>query len=255
MGMGTLSGRVAIVTGASSGIGRGCALRLAVEGATVVLCARRLERLEAVVAEIEAAGGTALAVKCDITSEEEIANVVTSAAGAFGRIDILVNVAQAGLDDMHTYLADVTAERLHEWYQGGAVQSLLFMQKCFPYMKEQKFGRIINTASHAVMGAKGLVAYAMTKGAVMALTRAASQEWAEFGIVTNTIMPMVLTESWDFSPRTAEMAEKIPDLIPIRRLGTPYEDLAPVVAFLASEQAGYVNGQTLVLDGGWKLMV
>ena len=252
--MGVLDGRIAVVTGASSGIGRACAVRFAEEGAAIVASARRLDKLRELVCDIEAGGGQAMAVACDVTNEEDIDNVVRSAAGRFGRIDILANIAQGGMDELHDILA-TTPERALYSFTSGPLQSLLFMQKCFPFMKKQGYGRIINTASPAaVTGFPGTTAYGMAKGAIMALTRNASQEWARFGIVTNTFLPWVRTETFDESP-IARNLEQMEAASPLRRMGTAYEDCTPVLAFLASEGAGYVNGQVIAVDGGRRLIV
>jgi 3-oxoacyl-[acyl-carrier protein] reductase len=242
--MGILEGRVAIVTGASSGIGRGAALRMAEEGAAVVACARRLDRLEELVREVEAKGGTAVAVACDVANEDDITHVVSTTAARFGRIDILANIAQ-GVMGEGTLLMDATPQRALDAYVTGPLQSLLFMQGCFPYMKEQEYGRIVNTSSHAaVLGSPGYTSYAMAKGAVHSLTRIASQEWGRYGIVTNTIFPAI--HSHPERPPNS----RVLDGHPLGRVGTPYEDASPIIAFLASERAGYLNGQAIPIDGG-----
>jgi 3-oxoacyl-[acyl-carrier protein] reductase len=253
--MGILEGRVAIVTGASAGIGRACAVRFAEEGAAVVGCARRVDRLAKVVREVESKGGRAVAVGCDVAQEEDIRNAVRTAVDTFGKIDILANVAQGGIDVDHAKpLIDISRESSLNFYRTGPLQYLLFMQECFPYMKAQRYGRIINTGSHAALGTRGDAAYAMAKGAVMALTRSASQEWGEFGIVTNTIMPMIQTDAWDINSTSRDAVERLPRVIPLRRIGTPYEDLSPIAAFLASEGAGFLNGQVVMIDGGARII-
>jgi len=250
--MGILEGRVAIVTGASSGVGRGCARRFAEEGAAVVACARRLENLQTLVQEVEAKGGKALAVTCDVAEEADITRVVDAAIERFGRIDILANIAQGGMED-HVGLLKTTPEGLLDAYVTGPLQSLLFMQKCFPHMRRQRYGRIINTSSLiALDGSPGFAPYAMAKGAIMALTRNASQEWAQFGITTNTFLPIVSTER--SIERNAGKEDPVTARIPGRRLGTAYDDCSPVLAFLASEAAGYVNGQAIGIDGGLRLI-
>ena len=251
--MGILSGRVAIVTGASSGIGRACAVRFAEEGASIVVCARRRDRLEVLASDVSAKGGEVLAVECDVSIEGDIANVVAKTEGRFGRIDILANIAQGGMENFEG-INDVSSGDVMHSFKTGPLQSMLFMQKCFPIMKIQRYGRIINTASPAAMtGLPGLTAYAMAKGAIMALTRNASQEWGPFGIVTNTFLPWVRTENFE---RT-ELAKNLPAMeasSPLRRMGTAYEDCTPILAFLASEGAGYINGQAIAVDGGRRLI-
>ncbi|HKS71953.1 MAG TPA: SDR family oxidoreductase [Terriglobales bacterium] len=251
--MSILEGRIAIITGASSGIGRACAIRFAEEGASLVVCARRLDRLQSLVEEIKAAGSSALPVACDVAKEADITKVVQAAMDRFGRIDILANIAQGGMDKFGG-LMDTKAEDVLDAFRTGALQSFLFMQKCFPYMKERGYGRIINTSSPAaVTGISGLTAYIMTKGAIMALTRNASQEWGKFGIVTNTFLPWVRTENFDRSDLAKNLVA-MEASSPLGRMGTPYEDCTPMVAFLASEGAGYINGQVIAVDGGRRLI-
>jgi NAD(P)-dependent dehydrogenase (short-subunit alcohol dehydrogenase family) len=248
--MGMLEGRVAIVTGASSGVGRGAALRMAEEGASVVSCARRTELLDELVGEIEQKGGKAIAVTCDVSVDDDIERVVRTAVSHFGQIDILANIAQGGMADV-SGLADVTRQQVHDLYDAGPLQSLRFMQECFPYMKERGYGRIINTGSHtALVGHPGYAAYEMAKGAIMALTRNASQEWGQYGIVTNTILPVILSKPTDMSPKAQGNLQLKLQGHPLRRIGTPYEDAGPIIAFLASEGAGYLNGQVIGIDGG-----
>jgi len=251
--MDLLHDRVAIVTGASSGIGRACARHYAKEGAAVVVCARRKSLLDQLVDEIRATGGKALAITCDISDPAQIDAVVDGAIRAFGKIDILANIAQGGLDEQE-YLTELSEERAVFMYRTAAVQSLQFMQACLPHMQARQYGRIINTGSHAaVNGQPGFAAYALAKGAVLTLGRIAAKEWAQFGIVTNTIMPVVRTDVYDNSPQGREAAERLAATNPTGRFGTP-EDCAPLLAFLASEGAGYINGQVIGIDGGGMLL-
>ena len=254
--MGILDGRVAIVTGASSGIGHACARRFAEEGAMVVACARRLDLLEELAGDIKASGGQAIAVQCDVESEAQITGVVEAAANLSGRIDILCNFAQGYIPfrkEDPRGLIDTTPDYVMKQFITGTLQSMLFMQKCFPYMKQQHYGRIINTASPAwIDGAPDHAAYGISKAATSALTRHASQDWGKYGIVTNTIFPLV--QSPDYEREHPGFGEFLANEIPVKRYGTAYQDLSPVVTFLVSEDAGYVNGQSISISGGLCLL-
>jgi 3-oxoacyl-[acyl-carrier protein] reductase len=252
--MGILDGRVAILTGAAGGIGRGCARRFAEEGASLVLADIAPDGLKEITEEVVAAGGTAVSVVCDVAQEEQIDEVVAAALREYGKVDVLANIAQGAMGDM-AYLEETKASQLMDSYVTGPLQSMLFMQKCLPHMKERGYGRIINTASHSVVrGEPGFAAYVLAKGAVMALTRTASQEWGRYGIVTNTFMPVIRTPAYDLTEQGKAAAKMIEDQNPSGRFGTPYEDCSPVVAFLASEGAGYLNGQAIGIDGGMTLI-
>ncbi|MET0145888.1 MAG: SDR family oxidoreductase, partial [Ilumatobacteraceae bacterium] len=248
--MNLLQDRVAIVTGAAGGVGSAAARRFAEEGASVVLADIDGDAAQAVGDLITAAGGSSTVVPCDVSKEQDIDDVVTAAISTYGRIDILANIAQGSMGD-HSYLETTSAELAFANFATGPVQSMLFMQKCLPHMKERGYGRIINTASHsALVGAAGFAPYEMAKGAVMALTRNASQEWAKFGIVTNTFLPVVRTPAFDMTAQGRAAAVSQAESNPTGRFGTPYEDCSPVLVFLASEGAGYVNGQAIGVDGG-----
>lgn len=248
--MGILADRVAIVTGAAGGVGGGCADRFAEEGAALVLADIRGDRIQEMADRIVAAGGRAVAVECDVAQESAIDAVVETAIVSFGQIDVLANIAQGGLGD-HTYLEGTDPDAALHAFTTGPLQYMLFMQKCLPHMKERRYGRIINTASHsALTGVPGFAPYEMAKGAVMALTRTASQEWGRYGITTNTLLPVVRTPAFDMTEQGRAAAKRLEELIPVGRFGTPYEDCSPLVAFLASEAAGYVNGQAIGADGG-----
>jgi len=252
--MGILKNRVAIITGASSGVGKGCAEYFAEQGAIIVACARRLEKLEELSNEVSRKGGKMLPVRCDVGIEDDIAHVVETTIKEFGKVDILANIAQGDLDKPN-YLVDTTYELALDSFKTGAAASMLFMQKCFPYMKEANYGRIINCASaSALIGTPGFAAYEMAKGGVMALTRNAAKEWAQYGIVTNCFLPMILTESFEKSEQGKAAAKKITEQIPTRYFGKPYEDCGPIVAFMASEEARYLNGQMIGVDGGFHLL-
>ncbi|MCL2163641.1 MAG: SDR family oxidoreductase [Oscillospiraceae bacterium] len=253
--MGILSNKIAIMTGASSGVGYGCALRFAMEGAKVVACARRTELLEKLREEAEASkfSGEIIPQKCDVGVEADMDTTVKKCVEMFGTVHILANIAQSlsGL----VSLEKTTVEIVQELFDTGPIASMLMMQKCFPYMKEQHYGRIINTGSPAMIeGGVNLAGYNMAKSAILGLTRTASQEWGQYGITTNIYLPTVWTENFDKTERGREYARRMTEENPMRFFGRPYEDCAPMLAFLASEAAGYVNGQVIGLDGGTTLI-
>jgi len=252
--MGILEGKTAILTGASSGIGYSCALRFAEEGANVVACARRLDRLEKLRDEAAGMAGKIIPQQCDVGVEADMDAVVKTAMDMFGAIHILANIAQGGLDKL-VNLIDTTEESTMELFKTGPIASMRLMQKCFPYMKEQNYGRIINCSSPAaVQGTPGMAGVVMCKAAIQGLTRTASQEWGKYGITTNVFLPTIKTENFDMSERGRAYAKKVAENNPMGYFGTPYEDCSPVVAFLASEGAGYINGQSIAVCGGEILM-
>lgn len=250
--MGILKGKAAIVTGASSGVGYGCALRFAQEGANVVACARRLENLEKLRDEARERGfsGQIVPHKCDIMVDADMDSAVTRAIEAFGAIHILANIAQGGLG-VAMPLEDTTVNVCMDYILGGPIASMKLMQKCFPYMKQQHYGRIINCSTEAASrGMNGFTAYGMAKASVESLTRNASIEWGPYGITANVFVPFIKTDGYDLSERGRMIAEKVAQQNPTRKFGKPYEDCSPMLAFLASEGAGYINGEIINITGG-----
>jgi NAD(P)-dependent dehydrogenase (short-subunit alcohol dehydrogenase family) len=248
--MGTLAGKVAIVTGAGQGVGRGVALALARQGACVSLVGRTPEKLQAVAGEIEACGGRALAIACDVKQAGDVETVVAQTVTAFGGIDILVNNAQEV--PLGTLLA-VTDEAFLAGFNSGPLATLRFMRACQPHMKARGGGSIINLASAASerWDMSGYGCYAAVKQAIRALTRAASAEWGADGIRVNSIAPHALSpgmQAWiDARP---EEARAFIATIPLGRLGDCEADIGRVVAFLAGPDAAYISGATLPVDGG-----
>lgn len=250
--MGILDSRSALVVGASSGLGYGTALRFAQEGASVVAAARRTDKLEDLVEDARARGfsGRIVPIACDVMKEEDLDAAVDRTVGEFGQIDILACIAQAGLD-LQTYLADTTVERAIDSYRGGPLYTMQLMQKAFPHMKSQGYGRIITCSSgSAVSTTTGYTAYAMAKAAIMPLTRNAAQEWAQYGITTNCVFPVTKNDHFGQDPQSAAALEQIQRIIPTRYMGDPYEDASPIIAFIASEGARYLNGTMVAIGGG-----
>jgi len=250
--MDLLAGRVAIVTGAASGIGRGVAERYLDAGAAVVAADVNADGLRSLAEHAGTGGPRLVTVTCDVADEAQIDEVVRTTLDRFGHVDILANIAQAGLGD-HRHLEQTSVQTAMTSFIGGPLQSMLFMQKCLPAMRDRHYGRIINVASHsALIGAPGFAPYEMAKGAIQALTRNASQEWGAYGITTNCILPVVRTTAYDLTEQGRQAAAALEDSIPVKRFGTP-KDCAPAFVFLASEDAGYVNGQMIGIDGGFRL--
>ncbi len=242
-----LEGRTAIVTGASSGVGRGLAKVLAENGVNVCICARRLEKLEELKAELEAEGAKALPVACDVMEPDQIKNVVTQCVDAFGGVDILVNCAQGSMQ--YCTLEDITVDYAMTAYKSGALASLLFMKECFPYLKESGHGRIINTASAAGYdGNEGFGAYGMAKEAIRAITRTGAREWGQYGITVNVFLPIIATDF--FRETQPEALKSLEAKSPLHRIGTTEEDCAPLIVFLASDEGSYFTGQSFMVDGG-----
>jgi len=244
-----LAGKVAIVTGASRGIGRSCAIELAAEGAALVLGARDSERLDALVGEIAGRGAAAVAVPGDVGDPTVAESLVRAAVDGFGGLDALVLAAQtAGAEAcLETYpVADVESA-LHS----GLFGSLHVMQAAFPRLREAGNASVVTFGDpDAVVGEPGRLATNVAKEAIRALTRTAAREWGRYGIRVNAVNPTVHSERVD-----AEL-EAAPDLeawlatqIPGGRLGDA-RDVARTVVFLVSEDAAMLTGMTVAVDGG-----
>jgi len=240
--MGNLAGRIALVTGASQGIGRACALELARAGATVAVAARNEAKLAAVVAEIEAAGGQGAAFGLDLASEESIKSCAKAVLERFGKVEILVNNAGITRDGL------MMAMKRADWDDvlgTNLTGSFLLTQAVLRPMLKNRWGRIINISSVVGRtGQGGQVNYAASKAGLIGLTR----EVASRGITVNAVAPgyieTAMTAVLDEKQRTAMMAT-----IPLGRAGTDAE-IAQSVAFLASEGAGYITGHVLDVNGG-----
>ena len=241
--------QVALVTGASRGIGHDLVLALAAAGAHVAAGARALDDVEAVVAEARDAGGDAAGVVIDLTDRASIERAVEETVERFGRLDVLVN--NAGLGTNHDAL-DATEEEWDELFAVN-VRGLFFAcQSAGRRMVEQRHGRIVNMASQAgLVGIPRHAAYSASKGAVIALTRVLALEWAPFGVTVNAVAPTFIR-----TPGTAERLDRpefladVVERIPAGRVGTT-TDVAGAVLYLASPAASLVTGTVLVVDGGW----
>jgi NAD(P)-dependent dehydrogenase (short-subunit alcohol dehydrogenase family) len=246
-----LSGRVAIVTGAGMGIGRGIARRLAREGAVIVVAELREESGARVARELrDDLRATARFVPTDVSRKEQIQRLVETTLGEFGRVDILVNNAQTFTELVP--LEEKTDAMMAASLDSGAWGTFWTMQAVFPSMREQHYGRIVNFCSlNMVTGAWYSVDYNAAKGAIQALTRSAAREWGPYGITVNAIAPAAASEGYlafkQNSPAAAVAAEKT---IPLQRMGDPEEDLGGVALFLTSDDGQYITGHTIFADGG-----
>jgi 3-oxoacyl-[acyl-carrier protein] reductase len=244
--MGNLEARIALVTGASQGIGRACALELAKSGATVVLAARNEARLTAVVAEIEASGGHAAPFALDVASEESILACAKAVLDRFGKVEILVNNAGITRDGLMMAMKRADWDDVLETNLTGV---FLLTQAVLRPMLKNRWGRIINISSVVGRtGQGGQVNYAASKAGLIGLTRSLAREVASRGITVNAVAPgyieTAMTAVLDEKQRAAMMAA-----IPLSRAGTDTE-IAQSVAFLASEGAGYITGHVLDVNGG-----
>jgi 3-oxoacyl-[acyl-carrier protein] reductase len=242
----TLSGRVAMVTGASQGIGRAVAVKLAASDATVVVAARNQEKLMELVEQIEAAGGKASAFPVDVADEEQIKAAFKAALGQFGKIDILVNNAGITRDQL------VMRMKRADWdsvLNTNLTSAYLCIQQVIGSMLKQRWGRIINiTSVFGQMGQAGQANYAASKAGLIGLTMAIAREVGSRNITCNAVAPGFI-ETAMTSGFSDDFRQNALKAIPLGRIGTP-EDVANTVAFLASEEASYITGHVLSVNGG-----
>jgi len=242
----SLSGRVALVTGASQGIGRTCALKLAVRGATVAVAARNQEKLNELVQEVTAAGGIAAAYALDVGDEEQVKATVKAVIAQFGKIDILVNNAGITRDQL------VMRMKRADWdavLQTNLTSAYLCIQAVIPSMLKQRWGRIINIASvFGQMGQAGQANYAASKAGLIGLTMAIAREVGSRNITCNAVAPGFI-ETAMTAVLSGEFKQAAVKQIPLGRVGSP-EDVAGAVAFLTSDDASYITGHVLSVNGG-----
>lgn len=242
-----LEGRVAVVTGASRGIGREVALTLAKYGADVVVNYNGSEeKAKEVVAEIETLGRKAIAIKASVSSMDEVSQMIDETVEKFGRIDILVNNAGITKDNLVLKMTEDDFDAVIDTNLKG---TFLCMKQVYRLMMKQRYGRIINMSSViGVSGNAGQVNYAASKAGVIGMTKSLARELGTRGVTVNAIAPgFIETEMTDVL--SDKVKQEIEGQIPLKRMGQ-VQDVAEAVAFLASDKAAYITGQVLHVDGG-----
>lgn len=248
--MGMLDGKVALITGAGQGVGRGIAEVFTAEGAALMLSGRTLAKVDAVAAELRGKGATVATMRADVGVKADIEANVAQAVQTFGGLDILINNAQTVHSNVT--LLDVADEQFVEMLDTGPLASLRYMRAAYPHLKARGGGAIVNFATAAAKrwDMTGYGPYAAAKQAIRALSKAAADEWGADNIRVNTIAPIATSPA--FEEWAIEQPDHAADLIrqiPLGRFGDPRNDIGQVVLFLVSDAAAYVSGVTLPVDG------
>jgi 2-hydroxycyclohexanecarboxyl-CoA dehydrogenase len=247
-----MSNRVALVTGGAQGIGKGIATALAQAGARVAVADLNLEVAEVTAKEISSAGGSAVAVRMDVTDTASVVAAVAEIEQLLGPVEIVVN--NAGWDDFMPFV-DTTEEFWDKVLDINFKGALRVTQAVVPGMVERGFGRVVNIGSDAGRVGSSLEAvYSGTKGGIIAFTKTLAREVAKSGITANTVCPgptdtPALRKFADGAGNAEKVVAGMTRAVPLGRLGTP-EDVGPAVAFFASDAAGFITGQTLSVSGG-----
>src|SRR5438128_9294439 len=250
--MGRLEGRVAFVTGAGRGIGAATALRLAEEGARVALADIDTEGCKQVAAQLERQGSEGLVVACNVADKAMVQEAMEQTVSRFGQLDILVNNAGVVRDSLLFKMSDEEWDLVLNVHLKGA---FLCSRAAQAYMVKQNYGRIVSLSSTSALGNRGQVNYSAAKAGLQGLTRTLAIELGPFGITANAVAPgfidteMTRTTARHIGLDPDKRIEEAAKTIPVRRVGQP-RDVANVICFLASEEAGFVSGQIIYVAGG-----
>ena len=244
-----LKGKVAVVTGGSQGIGRACALTLAARGATVVVASRKLPACEAVVAEIESAGGQALALACHIGKPVDCEALIAETLHRFGRIDVLI--LNAAVNAAYGAIEDLPEAAIEKTVAANLLGNVNLCRLAYPALKASGDGSIVLiTSVGGRLASAGVALYGVTKAAGEQLVRSLAVEWGPVGVRANAVAPgLIRTHLASAFLENERLVRGVERQNPLRRVGEP-QDVAGVVDFLVSPGAAYVNGQTIVVDGG-----
>lgn len=246
--MGRLDGKVAIITGGGSGIGRATAVVFAKEGARVVVADWIAEGGKETVSMIKEAGGEAIFIKTDVSKAEDIKNMIKTSVNTYGKLDILMNIA--GIVGEEVSIIDCTEEVFNKIIAVNLNGVWLGMKYAIPEMLKTGGGSIVNTASIAALEAyKGIPAYAASKGGVISMSRVAAIEFAAKNIRVNCIAPGHIATPLFLGCWSPDQLKHLEEIAPQGRLGKP-EEIAQVALFLASDESSHITGQTMVADGG-----
>ncbi len=244
-----LKGKVALITGSSRGMGKEYAIGLAKEGADVIINGRNLEKAKPVAEEIEGLGVRTKAVGADVSSSQDVNRMVEEAVNAFGRIDILVN--NAGVNPFILEAEKIKEEGWDQVLDVNLKGVFLCCQAVGKKMIQQGGGRIINISSTAgIIGEQGFLPYCVSKAGVMTLTRILSYEWSRYNILVNAIAPGMIAGGMNAPVLNKEiLVSGLTQQVPLKRFAKP-EEIVKTLLFMASDDCGYINGTTIVADGG-----
>ncbi len=244
----SLEGKVAIVTGGGTGLGKAMCHAMARAGADIVVAARRVEPIEGTASEVRAMGRRAIAIPTDVTNSRQVNAMVEKAISEFGKVDILINNAGGG--DQRKPIWDITDE---EWRRGidtNLTGTFYCCRAVSRHMVERKSGRVINIASgYGLRGDRDVFMYAAAKAGVILLTKSLALTWARDGIRVNCIVPGFFATAPMDIPEVRQYIESRGRFIPVGRVGEPRE-MGPLAVYLASDAADYVTGQIFIADGG-----
>ena len=246
--MGDLHGKNLIVTGAAGGIGTAVCRRLAADGACICATDLSEQALEDLAGTLGLGKDRLLAVAADITKRPQVEEVVSRAIASFGALHGLANVAAASTNKP---LVDISDDDMALALNTGLWATFFFMQECYPHLKATR-GSIVNFGSGAaILGQPRNGAYAASKEAIRGISRTAVNEWGQDGIRVNVVLPFALTPAMEhWAKDNPDLYEQAKMSVPLRRIGDPDKDIAPLVAWLLSDESSYVSGQTIAADGG-----